>query len=153
VRYSVDTSALLDAWARWYKIGQFPTLWQKVDALIASGEMIATEAVLWELEKQSDDLHAWVKARPKLFIPLGADVQSVAKQILSQFPRLVDTRKGRNPADPFVIGLSMVNGIATVTGEHPTGKQNRPNIPDVCAHFGIKWIGFPDVIAEQKWQF
>jgi hypothetical protein len=52
LQYSIDTSALLDAWIRWYPPDIFSKLWINVDELIASGNLFASEEVLVELEKK-----------------------------------------------------------------------------------------------------
>jgi Domain of unknown function (DUF4411) len=46
VRYSVDTSALLDGWRRYYPPDVIPGLWSGLDALIVDGSLRATEAVV-----------------------------------------------------------------------------------------------------------
>src|SRR3972149_394297 len=52
--YSIDTSALLDAWVRWYPPDLFPKLWQNIEALVIEQRLLATEEVLIELEKKDD---------------------------------------------------------------------------------------------------
>ena len=73
--YCIDTSALLGAWVRWYPPEMFPTLWDKVDALIENHRLISSEEVLQELErKEGDTLHAWAKQRHSIFLPLDQHV-------------------------------------------------------------------------------
>ena len=56
MRYSIDTSAILDGWRRYYPPDTFPGLWDKLDSLIEEGHLAATEEVLIELEKKDDDV-------------------------------------------------------------------------------------------------
>ncbi len=73
--------------------------------------------------------------------------------ILAGYERLVDTRKNRSAADPFVIALAMANGCGVVTAEAATGKADRPNIPDVCTGVGIRCLGLLEFFRELGWRF
>lgn len=86
-----------------------------------------------------------------MFRELNDALQIEAAQVLARFPRLVGERKLRTSADPFVIALARVEGLPLVTDEKPTGSANRPNIPDVCAAFGIECLGVLDLIKAEKW--
>lgn len=69
------------------------------------------------------------------------------------FPKLIDTRKGRSGADPFVIALARVQEAVVVTGENDDGTADRPKIPTVCRHFGIRAIKPLEFIRENRWIF
>ena len=101
--YSIDTSALVDAWVRRYPVGVFPGLWQRVDQLVEAGELMATEEVLHELARQDDDLLARARDRPQMFIEIDDAIQGVVTDLLAAYPRLLDTRRNRSGADPFYL--------------------------------------------------
>ena len=86
--YCIDTSAILDGWARYYPPDVFAALWSNIEAMIEAGELIAPEEVLHEIEKKEDDLHKWAKTHAKMFHPLDETVQKTTAEILTQFPRL-----------------------------------------------------------------
>jgi hypothetical protein len=151
--YSIDTSALLDAWVRWYPPDIFSNLWENFDSLINEGNLIASEEVYVELEKKEDDLYKWVKERSDIFQPISEDIQNSVSEILAIFPTLVDSRKDRSQADPFVIALARIKDCTVVTGERNTGTSSRPRIPNVCDHFGIRNINIVTLIREQGWRF
>ncbi len=150
--YCVDTSALLDGRARYYPPRIFPALWKKIEVLIADGRFVIPEEVLTEITRKDDETAAWVKARPDMVVPLDRVQEAECKLILREFPRLVDTRKGRSIADPFVIGLAKVRKLVAVTGE-ATGTIEKPRIPVVCDHYGIEWISFLDIVTRECWSF
>lgn len=153
VRYSLDTSALLNAWQRNYPPDLFPTLWQNLDGLIASGVLIASEEVLIELEKKEGDaVHQWARQRSSMFVPIDGQVQQVVSTILQRYPRLIDNRTSRSGADPFVIGLAIIERCTVVTAERPSGNPVKPKIPDVCSGMDVRWIGLIDLIREQNWR-
>ena len=95
MRYSIDTSALLDGWVRYYPPDTFSSLWKRLEELIADGALRATEEVLHELAKKSDDVHAWAEDQEGLFLDLDEDIQLAVVEILSAHPKLVEpTREG-----------------------------------------------------------
>jgi hypothetical protein len=54
VRYSLDTSGILDGW-RHYPPDIFPPVWERFDTLITSGDARASDEVLRELKKKEGD--------------------------------------------------------------------------------------------------
>lgn len=154
MKYSIDTSAILDGWRRYYPPDTFPGLWDKLNVLIQQGHLQATEEVLHELEKKDDEVFEWAKAREDaFFIPLDADIQPVVADILEDFEKLVDTRANRSAADPFVIALAKLNRCCVVTGERATTSSGRPNIPDVCSALRIPCITLLQMIQSERWTF
>ncbi len=151
--YCVDTSGWLDGWQRYYPPDVFPSLWIKLEELIAQGEIISSDEVYVELEKKSDELHTWMKQRKTMLIPLETNIQQHATQLLVEYPRLVDTLRGRSKADPFVIATAMEKNAVVVTGEVLTGNMNKPRIPDVCQARTIRCIGFLQMIRELNFKF
>ena len=154
MKYSFDTSAILDAWQRRYPPDVFPRVWDRFDKAIGRGDVGASEEVRLEIEKRDDEVYAWVKARKaKMFVPINEQQQRHVSSILAQHERLVDTRRNRSAADPFVIALAMERECAVVTAEAATGKADRPNIPDVCLAMGVRSITLLDFFREQGWSF
>lgn len=151
--YCVDTSGWLDGWQRNYPPDVFPTLWAKVEALVSTGEIFSSEEVYVELQKKDDDIHDWVKARKNMLVPLSEEIQKIASDLLSEFPRLVDTLRNRSKADPFVIATAINRGGTVVTGEPVTGNMSKPRIPDVCNVKGVRCITFLQMIRELKLTF
>jgi hypothetical protein len=154
LKYSIDTSALLDGWVRYYPPDAFPGLWVRIEKLIEDGDLRATEEVLHELEVKDDDVYAWAKERKDgLSVPIDDRIQPAVAAILEDFEKLLDTRKNRSAADPFVIALAQIEGCMVVTGEGTTGNLNRPNIPDVCSGLGVPCISLLQLIRREGWRF
>jgi hypothetical protein len=80
---------------------------------------------------------------------IDEEQQRHVSSILGKHERLVDTRKNRSAADPFVIALAMAQGCAVVTAEAATGKADRPNIPDVCLAMGVRSMTLLELFREQ----
>ena len=146
----IDTSAILDAWVRYYPPDVFPAVWKNLEAMIEADELIAPEEVLHEIEKKEDELHKWAKAHEGMFHLLDEAVQRATTEILIQFPRLMDSEKERNRSDPFVIALAKIKGCPVVTGEKAAGTQARPKIPIVCNHFGVRYLKSPRLDSREE---
>lgn len=108
--------------------------------------------MLRELERVDDEVHAWAKTHASIFVPIDERVQPVVADILQEFPKLLDTRTNRSGADPWVVALAVVEGCAVVTHEQPTGRPQRPNIPDVCNARRLRWMGVLDLIKAEGWR-
>jgi len=151
--YCVDTSGWLDGWERHYPPDVFSSLWTRLDELIEAGEIISSEEVYVELQKKADELHDWVKDRKQMLVPLTEEIQRRAAGLLGEYPRLVDTLRGRSKADPFVIATAMELDAVIVTGEILTGKMDKPRIPDICQVKGVRCITFLQLIRELGLRF
>ena len=151
--YCVDTSGWLDGWQRHYPPDVFPTLWKKIEGFVDSAEIISSEEVYLELERKSDDLHNWIKARKQMLVTLDESIQLRVTLLLGEYPRLVDTLRGRSKADPFVIATAMERNAVVVTGEILTGNLDKPRIPDVCQAKAVRYINFLQMMRELKLTF
>ncbi len=143
----------MDGWVRYYPPDVFPTLWDNLDEFISAGEIVSSEEVYVETSKKADELHEWIKDRKHMLVPLSPDIQRVAMKLLKDYPRLVDTLKGRSQADPFVIATAVQMNAVVVTGENRTGNLAKPRIPDICDAKGIRWMNFLQMIRELKLTF
>ena len=135
---------------RSYPRANFPTLWMKLESLIPSGDLAATELVYGELEKKDDDTFKWARTWRQMFVPLDVRIQEVVSDILAKHERLVDTRKGRSGTDPFVIALAEMNGCAVVTDENE-GTATKPHIPFVCRMRKVRVLTVLELIQADGW--
>jgi hypothetical protein len=151
--YCFDTSAFLDGWNRNYPPDVFPQLWATIEERIAQGSIIATEEVREELSRKDDALLKWAKRQQGLFRDLDSFQQEHVSEMLAKYPRLIEQKKGRSGADPFVIALARVSGATVVTGENDDGTHEKPKIPTVCTAYGVRCIKVLDFIRDNGWVF
>jgi len=151
LKYSIDTSSLIQGFRKIFPYEIVPTFWNKhLPSLIDSGELRATEVVRWELEEQDDELLNWVAGFGDLFIDLDEAVQKRVKEILRDHPRLV--HRGRSTADPFVIALAeTTDGCAVVCEENR--KPTAPKMPDVCDARGVRCIRLLDLVRDKGFTY
>ena len=153
MKYSVDTSAIIEGWTRDFPPDVFSHVWAKIEELIEDGVLLASEEVLIELEKKHDKAYEWACQRNHMFVPADERIQEAVRSILRDHKKLIDTRRNRSGADPFVIALALVKRLSVVTGENLSGSLERPKIPDVCEALGIRWLSMVELFREQEWQF
>lgn len=149
--YSVDTSALMDAWIRYYPPDVFHSLWDSLDQLVSSGRFLVIDEVCRELSKQDDDLHKWVKERPDMIVTLDEEIQLAATPIINDFPSLTNAKSVMGgSADPFVIALAQQRDLIVVMAEK--SKPTKPRIPDVCREIGIVCITLVELFRREGWR-
>ena len=74
------------------------------------------------------------------------------KEIMANYPRLVDTKRNKSGSDPMVIALAYANELSVISHENG-GSQKSPNIPFVCDQLDVRHIDFLHLIREQSWVF
>jgi len=152
-KYCLDTSVLVEGWVRLYPKDVFPSIWGKIEEMVADGRVLSPDEVLNELKKQEDDLYRWAKDQRGLFHPLEIDLQIATQEILAVFPRMVESGKSRHQADVFVVALARLTGRTLVTQEAPSVNSSKPKIPNVCKHYGIRCIDLLSLLREQNCNF
>ncbi len=135
----------------------FPAFWQKLDAAVAAGEVTSTREVLTEL-KDGPDNHVldWCKKNKGIFVTPSATETSFLPRIFAvrHFQQLIGEKqrlRGTPVADPFLIARAHALQGTVVTEESP--KPNKPNIPAICAHFGIPCMKLGDFMRANRWAF
>ena len=156
-KYSIDASAIIDGWVRYYPIDLFPSFWDRFKELIISKAGIAIELVEHEIAKKDDGCISWFNSNSlnDFFQEIDDDIEKFVSELLknANYQRLVEDRKGTYGADPFIIALAKVYNLTVVTGEKPSYNIKKPKIPDVCRDLGIDCINILDLMRIEKWQF
>jgi Domain of unknown function (DUF4411) len=152
MQFSLDTSALLDAWVRYYPPDVFPTIWERIDEASRDGRIYVVEEVVTELKRKDDGIYEWVRERESMIVSIDEQLQLAVVEVMGKYPKLVDTRKNRSGCDPWVIGLAMSRGLTLVTAEKPGGTLSRPRIPDVCTGLEIPCIDVIEFFRRQGWR-
>jgi hypothetical protein len=149
--YSVDTSSLLQAWTVRYPADVFPGVWAALDHLIAMRQLVASEMVLEELKRKSDEVSAWSLVRREMFVDMDEAQSTEAQKIVRQYRRLIDERKGRNQADPFVIALAKLRGMVCVT-EEDFGSATKVRIPYVCEELSVEYTNLVGLLRREGYR-
>ncbi len=163
--YVFDTSSIRELQHFYPRV--FRSIWNRLDLLVAEGNLVSTREVFNELERQnvSEDVLAWAKRNRAAFAtPTDNELLFVAEIFrVAHFRALIGSQqrlKGNPVADPFVIAAAMAHGGAVVTEEgwqRPSEtlapKPNAAKIPNVCEHFGVACMDLQAFMGEQGWEF
>ncbi len=148
-KYLVDTCSLLEL-RRVYPLDVFPSVWDTLGELADKGIMMSVEEVFEELKVHEEDVvTAWAKKHLTMFLPLDEPTQVKAKEILEDHANLLNLRKRKSTADPFLIAASITHSCTLVTEEKPGGGPQRPRIPDVCASYGVRCVKLLDLLRAE----
>jgi predicted nucleic acid-binding protein len=101
LKYSIDTSAILDAWTRYYPPDVMPGLWKQLEELVDNGQLLATEEVLYELEKKEDNVYKWAKIHRNMFVPTSEKIQLAVIEILRDHKKTHRYQKKSIGCRPF----------------------------------------------------
>jgi len=137
--YVIDTCSFTEL-RRAYPRPAFEAVWRLIERLVADGRLISVEDVLVELSVQDDEVTEWARLHSHIFQPLTPQIQLKGRDILAAYPKLLDLKKKKSSADPFVIAAAIVANATVVTQEKPSGGPPAVKIPDVCAHLAVPCI-------------
>ena len=148
-KYVLDTNVFINM-QRHHPLDVFGSLWTKIADVIDDGTVISCDEVLDELSIGNDALLQWANDRNGAFIPSGAEVQRIVREILQEYPTLVTGSRKSNNADPFVIALAKKKGCTLVSDETWAGNGQPVKIPNVCVSHGVRLIKFVEFLREVK---
>jgi hypothetical protein len=151
LKYSLDTSALIEPWVRLYPPDVFAPLWGALADLIKREIVRASVEVKRELERQSDGLYRWACDAEGLFVEVDDPQVRQVKAIVNAFPTFVKPNSTKSGADPFVIALAEVGGegVKVVAYEGRAKVNQAPKIPNVCDARKIQVVTLVDLLREQ----
>ena len=149
-KYCLDTGVFIEPWNKYYS-PKFTKGYWNILIQLAKKEIIFSPAeVKREIEKIDDGLSQWVKGK-EFFKEPNNDVQIYLKKIMKLYPHLIDSKKGRSIADPWVIAHASIENALVVTTEQKAPRKVK--IPDVCEKENISCIGIHDFVQEMKIEF
>lgn len=133
----------------------WPSIWEAIEDLIASGQAFTCREVKTEIDKKDDELKAWLKAQPKGFVMHPSDQENqVVVDIVNRYPGWVQQQK--NAADPWLVAHAHVHGRTLVTSERfkgPTPVEANMKIPQVANEYGVQWLSLNDLARQEGWKF
>lgn len=148
--YVIDTCSFTEL-RRKYPQDVVPGAWKVLSQFAECGILISSNEVWLELETQEDQVTDWAREHRGVFIPLTPDIQTKASEILAVYPNLLDTKKKKSSADPFVIATAIVEEGVVVTQETPNGFGSKfVKIPNVCQELKVPYIDLLELFRREK---
>jgi hypothetical protein len=146
--YVVDACSFTEL-RRTYPRPHFDAVWKLVEKLAAEGRLHSVDEVLRELSIQDDEVAEWASKHSAIFLPLDEPIQLKAREILKSHPTLIDLKKKKSGADPFLIGAAIVSGATVVTQEQKSGGPHAVKIPDVCQAYKVRCIPLLELLKAE----
>lgn len=147
--WCLDTSAFINPWKGYYAPDLAPGYWRSLPEMVLRGHAVVSEEVREEIERADDSLWSWAQTNIASWHPLTDEVQAAVTEIMGRWGRLVDSRKLRSRADPFVIATAKVVGATVVTSES-RGTEDKPRIPYVCDQLGVPCVDIFEFVRLAK---
>lgn len=157
--YSIDSSALVDAWKYIYAPKNFPRVWERIEEIVSEGKLkcaeeVYDEIVLDEHADNLDDLAEWMLGHKEAIVyPTGLVQEEILR--LQQIVQLAHPN-GKSQGDPWVVALAMKFPNCSVVAhekESDNAAKLYKKIPEACKLMNIKCIHIWQIIQEQDWHF
>lgn len=145
-KYAIDSCSLIKLYEL-YPYDIAPGAWDALNEMTDSGILISSSEVFIELNYQDDEVLKWAKEHQQIFFALSPIIQLKASKVLNNFPNLIDLRKPKSSADPFLIATAIVESCIIVTEELPNGPDSKfVKIPNVCKELNIRYINLLELM-------
>lgn len=157
-KYCLDSNVLIQAWQKYYSPNYCQSYWDVLNDLGNQGIIFIPEMVYEEITRTDDDLSEWLKSSMIEVKTIDAEVTKCLKNIYSadsNHKHMVDSKKGRSLADPWVIAHAMKEQATVVTKEEKITaiNSNKIKIPNVYDKMNVRWINDFEFVAELNIQF
>ena len=151
--YTVDTNIVVNLYRRMPR-DVWPTVWARVEALIAAGRCTMPRQVFEELTRVDDGCAPWAKAQPGFVRDPPDDEIAIVTAITAAHPGWVVNQT--NEADPWLIAHAACRGAIAVTDERRRGPGTidaNLAIPNVAAEQGVECVDFNELARREGWAF
>lgn len=156
-RYCLDANVLIQGWQKYYSPKLCASYWDVLNHLGKSNRVFIPKAVFEEIQRTEDDLTEWLST---CSIPVAGITGGVAKCLTDIYGKhethkfLVDNKKGRSLADPWVIAHAIHENATVITKEEKiTASATKIKIPNVCENMGVRWINDFQFVEEMNIRF
>lgn len=155
--YVIDANVFISLGLYYPK--RFPTIWERVNTLADSGNLVSVKEVRRELETICSSEHVldWVKQYRHIFHIATNEECKIVSQIFKkpQYIGLVRRQnilKGTPVADPFIIAAAKIRNFCVVTQESDK-KAKGARIPNACKDFDVDCIDLEDFLEREKLKY
>lgn len=160
MNYLLDSNTFIEAKNRYYSMTVCPGYWQWLLQSNVQAGVASIGFVKDELTSGTDELAAWAKDNPHLFIANDDEqTQSAYAKVVQYVMTLAGMKHGAQEeflrgADPWLIAKAMTTGAKVVTHEKLDRNIKRKIlIPNVCEQFHVEYIDTFELLHELEAKF
>ena len=163
--YCPDTSALITM-QRYYPLRILPDLWKHLEELFSSGRISSHEVVFDEIvptdkSAPKDDLATLISKYKANFKSISKRQAQLALQIISLFPHLIDPRRKKDQADPWIVAMvvemmeevNMFEQDSDFVIVSTESEKSSNKIPAVCKHYHVRHMNLFEFFEDNEWEF
>lgn len=166
MRYLLDTNFFIQAHRSYYPLDVVESFWIRTKELAENGHIISIDKVKKEIYDKSsheDELKLWcvdnleeqffhsTSSALSQYIEIIQWVDSMRHQYLDS---AIEEFLQADLADPWLVAYAMKEDLVIVTYEKSApGAKKRVKIPEVCNHFGIRFVDTIEMMRELNSKF
>lgn len=135
-----------------------------MESLIKSGNLISHQICLEEImpkTKKPDLLGEWIKDKASIFKKITPRQIEIVTEILEKFPGLIDYKKEKDEADPWIIALAkeemekkdLFSAEREIILASEESTRSSIKIPAVCREFGVNHMTLFEFFQNMGWSF
>jgi predicted nucleic acid-binding protein len=148
-RYIIDTCSILSQKSdRPQRRSVYSSLWQKIDELVRSKNIVICSEIKDEVE--DEDIIQWLHNVGCEVLEIDTEIQRYVTKIVNEHPYLIDFANLKSSGDAFLIATAMKYGIAVITEEN---KVSSKKIPQICMAYGISCYNVTELAEKEGWTF
>ena len=153
----LDANVFIQAKNFYYGFDIVPSFWKWLDEQHKQGKIASIRPVYEELTKGSDELAKWAKDRKnsRWFIDIDDGPTQTAFKSVVNWAQNSNFKKSAvneflSAADSFLIAKAIADEYTIVSHEkaYDPKIKRKIKIPNVCQHFGIKYIDTFDLLRQ-----
>lgn len=131
-----------------YRRSVYNTLWQNIDALLKSKDIVICSEIKDEVE--DEELKLWLQMNGCEVLELDPVIQIYVSKIVNEHPNLLNFTNMKSSGDVFLIATAMKFGIAVITEEN---KNSPKKIPKICEAYNISCYNLTELAEKEGWTF
>jgi len=148
-RYIIDTCSILSQKPNEpQRRSVYRTLWQNIEALIKSKDIVICSEIKDEVEDEA--LIIWLQMNGCEVLEADSDIQRNLTKIVNEHPELLNFTNMKSSGDAFLIATAMKYGIAVITEED---KKSPKKIPKICGAYNIPCYSVTELADKEGWTF
>ena len=148
-RYIIDTCSILSQKSdRHHRRNVYSTLWEKIEAMVKTKEIIVCSEIKDEVE--DDEIILWLQQNGCEDLSVDNTIERNVAKIVNEFPELLNFANMKSSGDAFIIATAMKYQIAVITEEN---KQSSKKIPAICSKYNIPCYNVTELAEKEGWSF
>ncbi len=147
MRYIIDTSSILSQKPdENYRRNVYKTLWDRIDYMVESQEIVTCSEIADEVEDES--IKVWMTKCKMKVLPIDDEIQDNVCLIVNEVNKnIVDFKANKSSGDVFLIATAQKYGLTVITEE---GKNSPKKIPYTCNLLGIRCVNILEFMEENN---